>query len=236
MPAPYTYTINYLGDDALLIDFGNSIHVRLNQYLSQLGNIIKEKLKKEVQEIVISYSSIALYFDAGWNNFTMTTDFFDSKNIQQALENIIRTFKPKSANSDTAIIKVPVCYEADFSPDMALLSSEKNLSPQQIIELHCQNIYQVYMIGFLPGFAYMGEVDEQIQLGRKSKPVQITAGSVGIAGKQTGIYPLNSPGGWNIIGRTPLLLFEPYNNPPCFLKAGDRVQFYPITTHEFKSY
>lgn len=111
--------------------------------------------------------------------------------------------------------------------------SEKKISLQELIDLHSSCEYRIYMIGFLPGFAYMGEVDPKLQIGRKDIPVQVAAGSVGIAGLQTGIYPLDSPGGWQIIGRTPHLLFNKDDDPSVKLYAGQRVKFYPIDEPEF---
>ncbi|HET9823979.1 MAG TPA: carboxyltransferase domain-containing protein, partial [Chitinophagaceae bacterium] len=116
------------------------------------------------------------------------------------------------------------------------LAGEKNISVEDIIRLHISRQYRVYMLGFLPGFAYMAEVEDSIAVPRKPQPQPILAGSVGIAGKQTGVYPLNSPGGWQIIGRTPLKMFEKDQATPCLLKAGDYVEFYSITKDEFEDH
>jgi len=134
------------------------------------------------------------------------------------------------------VVKIPVCYESHFAPDLAGLSGAIKISVEEIIHIHTSVVYRVYMLGFLPGFAYMGEIDEKIAMPRKSEPVPVAAGSVGIAGRQTGIYPLSSPGGWQIIGKTPVILFDAACENPCFLDPGDRVQFYSITSHEFKNY
>ena len=118
------------------------------------------------------------------------------------------------------MIQIPVCYDISLGSDLALVAKENNIGIEDIIQKHCQPIYQVYCIGFLPGFAYMGKVDKAIQSPRHATPRPLVmAGSVGIAGAQTGIYPMNSPGGWKIIGRTP--------------KMGDQVQFFPISLKEF---
>jgi len=110
------------------------------------------------------------------------------------------------------------------------------LTEEEGVSMHTSTIYNVYMIGFLPGFSYMGEVNERIAVPRKQAPTPVVAGSVGIAGSQTGIYPLNSPGGWQIVGRTPLRLFDPFAPEPVKLQTGDRVQFYSITKREFEEY
>jgi KipI family sensor histidine kinase inhibitor len=129
---------------------------------------------------------------------------------------------------------IPVCYEKEYAPDLEWVASEKGLSAAEVIELHCAVVYRVYMVGFLPGFSYMGSVDQRLELPRKPLPVNVVAGGVGLTGRQTGIYPLNSPGGWQIIGRTPIKLFDAGTNPPVRLQSGDRVQFYPVSGAEFR--
>lgn len=130
--------------------------------------------------------------------------------------------------------RIPVCYEQEFAPDLGWVAGQRGLGKEEVIRLHCTPTYRVYMIGFLPGFSYMGTVDERLQLPRKERPVPVAAGGVGIAGMQTGIYPLNSPGGWQIIGRTPLRLFNVDLDPPVYLQTGDHVQFFPISSDEFR--
>jgi inhibitor of KinA len=127
-----------------------------------------------------------------------------------------------------------VCYEGAYAPDLEDVARQQGLSVREVIELHCAGVYRVYMIGFLPGFPYLGAVDQRLEVPRKPRPVPVAAGGVGIAGKQTGIYPLNSPGGWSIIGRTPVRLFDSQTDPPVRLQTGDRVEFYPIPTEEFR--
>lgn len=219
--------ICYLGDDALLIDFGNTINLQLNQYIVQVGHAIESANIPGILELVLAYASITIYCNAHESSIEIQ---------REKIESIINHHNFQKQQSEKEVIKIPVCYENEFAPDIQLLASEKQVTIDDVIRLHTERIYHVYMIGFLPGFAYMGEVNKKIQLGRKLLPNPIVAGSVGVAGKQTGIYPLSSPGGWNIIGRTPVTLFQHNKTPPCFLQAGDSVQFYPITTHEFNHY
>jgi inhibitor of KinA len=129
--------------------------------------------------------------------------------------------------------RIPVCYEGEYAPDLEGVAKEKGLSKEEVIGLHTSVIYRVYMIGFLPGFPYMGRTDPRLEIARKKQPVSVWAGGVGIAGIQTGIYPLNSPGGWQIIGRTPMPLFNRHEDPPIRVQAGDSVQFYPVSKKEF---
>ena len=132
--------------------------------------------------------------------------------------------------------KIPVCYDAVFGIDLEAISKEKNLSKEEIIKRHSQAIYTVYFIGFLPGFLYLGGLDESLHVPRKSTPrLQIEKGAVAIGGNQTGVYPTESPGGWNIIGNSPIEFFNPKLETPCFAKAGDKISFKPITIQEFKT-
>jgi inhibitor of KinA len=131
-------------------------------------------------------------------------------------------------------VKIPVCYDIALGLDLFELSQHSKLSIEEIIDKHSSQTYKVYMIGFLPGFPYMATVDVSIQMNRRAVPRQIVPkGSVGIAGEQTGIYPLDSPGGWQIIGQTPLNLFDISKENPCLLSPGDRVEFYAISLEEF---
>ena len=136
-------------------------------------------------------------------------------------------------SSESRLIKVPICYDEEFGIDLDRIAKEKKLSKEEIIQLHTGKKYKVYMLGFLPGFPYMGAVDEKIAMPRKAQPIMVTGGSIGIAGKQTGIYPFTSPGGWNIIGITPLRLFDQSKDEPTLLRTGDLVEFYSISKDEF---
>jgi inhibitor of KinA len=146
-----------------------------------------------------------------------------------------RFLQPVQQNEITErLIKIPVCYDEEFAIDIHHLATAKNISVDEVMQIHTAKPYKVFMLGFLPGFPYMGEVDEKIAMPRKPQPVSISAGSVGITGKQTGIYPFASPGGWQIIGRTPLKLFDAGKEEPTLLRAGDMVQFYSISKNEFE--
>jgi inhibitor of KinA len=138
--------------------------------------------------------------------------------------------------AQSSLVKIPVCYDNEFAPDLQRMAQSKNISADEIVRIHIADTYRVYMLGFLPGFAYLGRLDKKIAMPRKSHPAPVAAGSIGIAGNQTGIYPLASPGGWQIIGRTPLQLFDADRTEPTLLKAGDTVQFYSISKHEFETY
>jgi inhibitor of KinA len=138
-------------------------------------------------------------------------------------------------NATGRTIKVPVCYAEKFATDIHYLAKQKGLSVEEVIQLHTSRTYRVFMLGFTPGFAYMGVVDDRLAIKRKPVPQPVLAGSVGIAGVQTGAYSLNSPGGWQIIGRTPFKLFDPKRENPVLFEPGDQVKFYSIAEDEFEN-
>jgi inhibitor of KinA len=229
----FSYKISSLGDSALLVDFGNCIDEEINKYIIHLAAEININKPTGVIEAVPAYSSLAVFYNV--IQLKKSNDQISAfENAKQFIENQISSLPPINSQSST-LIRIPVCYEHGCGMDMERVSKISGLTIHDVIDLHTSKPYRVYMIGFLPGFAYMGEVDNRINIPRKSNVSTVPAGSVGIAGKQTGIYPLNSPGGWNIIGRTPIRMFLPENNPPVHVKAGDTVQFYPISYDEFES-
>jgi inhibitor of KinA len=142
-------------------------------------------------------------------------------------------WQPTTTRQETQVLEVPVCYHSSLSTDWPLVEAATGLSAHQVIALHTQPLYQVYMIGFLPGFAYMGPVHPAIAVERKAQPTPVTAGAVGIAGSQTGIYPTHSPGGWHIIGHTPLQLFNTGWPQPALLQPGQLVRLQPISIEEY---
>jgi inhibitor of KinA len=187
-----------------------------------------------MKEIVTAYSSITLFIDLlllrpALNKSESAFDYTGRK-LTEAYEKAEVEETPS-----TAFIKIPVCYDKECGPDLDFISNEKEISVEEIIAIHTSRIYRVYMIGFLPGFAYMGKIDERIQVPRKKQPRQkVEKGSVGIAGMQTGVYPLESPGGWQLIGRTPFSLFNPQQEQVLPLAAGSQVQFFSISFQEYQ--
>lgn len=229
----HPYTMFPLGDSALTIDFGNSIDDETNQKVLQLYHQIKDARIPYVSDLVPAYSSLTVYYDVISNYSTQHSAF---EVMSELIENITEE-KPKSTKTTNRIIDIPVCYETKYALDIYEIARQKNLAPEEIIAIHTSKTYRVYMLGFIPGFSYMGLVDEQIAVARKTEPrLNVEAGSVGIAGRQTGIYPLNSPGGWQIIGRTPLQLFNKDRAQPVLFEPGDEVKFYSITEDEFEDF
>ena len=236
MPGLPQYRIFPLGDSALTLDFGNLIDESLNKLVISLFQSLREKPLPGMIEAVPAYSSLTIYY--GIHELTRLAP--DAKNIGKWMEDQLKERLIVPANVDkteSRLVEIPVCYDEEFGFDLPGIASKKKCSPAEIQEIHCATIYRVYLLGFLPGFPYMGELDKRIEMPRLAQPRQrLEAGSVGIAGKQTGIYPLASPGGWQIIGRTPLQLFNKEKEDPVLLQPGDEIEFYSITEDEFANY
>jgi inhibitor of KinA len=233
-PSSATYQLFPVGDSALTIDFGNIISEDLNREVIRRFHQLKESAPTGMSELVPAYSSLTVYFDpvAILKHSPRQTAY---ETIAASVEEILGTDFP-FADVEQETREVPVCYDREFAPDLDFIASHAGIGTGEVIRLHTERSYRVYMLGFLPGFAYMGKLDPAIAVPRKPLPRQVNSGSVGIAGNQTGIYPLDSPGGWQIIGRTPLVLFDRSKEDPILLKAGDLVHFYPISRDEFENY
>jgi len=232
MNAYQPYSIFPLGDSALTIDFGNIISEDINKKVLQLFHHLKAVANKNIVDLVPAYSSLTVYYDVAFLHHSDKTAF---EAITEILEECLsRTLNiPEKQNK---YFDIPVCYSKKFGIDLNYLSDQNHLLIEEIIEIHTSKIYKVYMLGFLPGFTYMGEVDQRISIARKPTPVKLLAGAVGIAGRQTGIYPLESPGGWQIIGRTPTKVFRKENKCPVLFYPGDEVKFHSISEDEFENY
>lgn len=232
MPSALSFTIFSLGDSAIGIDFGNLIDRSVHERVMALYQYLKTCPIKGTTDIVPAYSSLTLYYDP----VAFLPEINKGISVFELLKSKLTTLAEQSHENivlPERTIKIPVCYEEGFAPDLKAMAAASGQKEEEIVALHTANIYYVYMLGFLPGFAYMGEVAEAIAMPRKQRPQAIAAGSVGIAGRQTGVYPLASPGGWQIIGRTPVSLFVKETGD-TLLKPGDHVQFYPISSHEFE--
>lgn len=231
-----SYTIKPLGETALLVTFGNEINPQIHKKSQNLAMYIDKHPFPGFLEYVISYTSVAVYY----NPFIAKKSYTNNKNktVFAIISNIIDEYIEKAAKLPAAMpktIEIPVCYGGECGPDIEYVAKYHNLSTDEVINIHTQPDYLVYMIGFCPGFPYMGGMDERIATPRRSEPrLSIPAGSIGIAGKQTGGYPISTPGGWQLIGRTPVDLFLPNADNPSLLHAGDIVKFIPISPQEYK--
>jgi len=219
----HEFSIQVFGEECVLLNWPPEIDPDIHQNVVQMDEFICANFQKEISETILGYHSLMVQLKAPYTQQEFLSE----------IKNITTIEKVQSLGSNY-LFRIPVCYNEDYGLDLNQLSEEKQLGISEIIKLHTQPIYPVYFIGFLPGFPYLGGLHEKLYMPRKKEPrTQITAGSVGIGGNQTGIYPLNSPGGWNLIGRTPISLFSKNIQPPALLKAGDRIQFQSIDKNEF---
>jgi inhibitor of KinA len=231
-----SYRIFPLGDQAVTVDFGQVINETINkQVLCLFYDLTKNPLPGTI-EMVPAYSSLTIYYDLTLLYKILPTEKLVYDQLVHLLDKRIKLLTADMPLVADRTITIPVCYEKEFAPDIDQLASHTKCTVDEIITIHTASFYRVYMIGFLPGFAYMGEVNERIQMSRKPQPANVQPGSVGIAGSQTGIYPLASPGGWQIIGRTPVTIFDTTKEDLTYFKVGDIVQFKAISKHEFENY
>lgn len=215
--------IKPFGETAFLIEWSGEISLYNHTQVTALNHILKEEYGEFIIETTPSYQSLAIYLK-------------ENVNISYLIESINHLLNENLIPNETKKQKVhiPICYDEEFALDLEALSEFHDLSIESIIAHHTNPIYPVYFIGFLPGFPYLEGLNPLIATPRKEKPRSIVnAGSVGIAGNQTGVYPMDSPGGWNIIGRSPISFFDVQKDSPSLLKAGDLVKFESISKSEY---
>lgn len=232
MSASPAYQLYPCGDHAITITWGNAITEVANQQVMALYHYLRERKIAGVLDLIPAYSSLTVVYDLA---MLIKTNPHQSvyAMMESQLQEAVRSVELNTGTIPNKIT-IPVCYDLSLAPDLSALAALHQLTIEEVIQLHTAQTYRVYMIGFLPGFAYMGSVDERIRTARKSSPrTKVPAGSVGIAGEQTGIYPLDSPGGWQLIGQTPLQLFDATRTDPCLLQPGDEVQFCSISLTEY---
>lgn len=228
------FEIYYLSEQAVTISFGNEISESLAQEIRKFNSLIHQNPFAGFNTTVPAYATLTVFYDP---LVVLLTDLegltcFDK--ISSYLHNL-KTLKENRSISKEETITIPVYYGGDFGPDLDEISLHTKLGHDEIINIHSSVTYKVYMIGFVPGFPYLGGMDKRLTTPRKTYPRAIVpAGAVGIAGEQTGVYPLETPGGWQIIGRTPTVLFNPKREQPSLLKAGNQVIFKPIGLEEFE--
>ncbi|MGC1404959.1 MAG: 5-oxoprolinase subunit PxpB [Thermodesulfobacteriota bacterium] len=215
-----------IGDSAVSVEFGSAIDPLINQQVQALFNKLKGEPPEGVIDLIPTYRSLLVNYDP------FALSFKD-------LQTIIFSFGDLSKGvieTTSRLVEIPVCYGKEFGSDLKEVAAFLHLTEEEVIEIHSKVLYYVYMIGFTPGFPYMGGLDPMLFMPRKKVPREfVPAGTVGIADQQTGIYPLDSPGGWQLIGRTPVKLFDLGRKEPFYLKPGDRVKFKPISEEEFEN-
>ena len=232
-----------LGDSALVVrvreHFEDDPEETLDEVL-RVFHLLQRVAIPGVIELAPAYTSVAVFFDpiAVLKSNGATNRMVDelAKRIRSAIIPASRRRRRRVVASKARLVEIPVCYDAEFAFDLDRVAEHTKLSEREIVDLHSTREYRVACIGFVPGFTFLAGLPKNLATPRREVPrKEIPAGSVGIGGAQTGIYPLRSPGGWNLIGRTPLRLFDPTSNPPTLLCPGDRVRFRTISREEFES-
>ena len=218
------FTIRPMGDRALVAEFGASINEATNRQVHALAAWIGARRVPGIVELAPTYRSLLVCYDPAVISFAR-------------LKRRLERFHPDVVAATAArrrILKVPCCYGGAFGPSLAGMEEITGLSAQEIVRIHSAVDYRIYMLGFLPGFPYLGGLDKRIEAPRLPSPRKaIPAGSVGIGGNQTGVYPMESPGGWRLIGRTPLPFYDPAAARPVLCQAGEFIRFVPISAEEF---
>ena len=218
-------TISPVGDRAISIDFGQVIDPTINRHIRQTIERIKELQLEGIIELVPTYCALLVEYDA------MLYSYSDICNI---IEPTLEEGMTDTTNELVTVVEVPTVYGGEFGPDLSFVATHNHLSEDEVVSIHSGTDYLVYMLGFIPGFTYLGGMDSRIATPRLSSPrTLIPAGSVGIAGEQTGTYPSDSPGGWQIIGRTPVTMYDMSKAQVALLNAGDYVRYVPIDESEF---
>jgi KipI family sensor histidine kinase inhibitor len=208
------------GDTMLLVELGQQIDPAANDRVILLAARLRARLDRAVRDIVPAYCSLGIHFDP------LATDLGA---LEQVIADEANAIEHVEERPTAEVIDIPVRYGGDDGPDLEGVAAWAGLSPAEVIERHAGRVYRVYMLGFVPGFSYMGRVDPSIAAPRHRVPRErVPAGSVAIAGEQTGVYPMATPGGWQLIGRTDAVMFDPNRTPPSLLAPGDLVRFVPV--------
>lgn len=213
-----------MGDQGLLLELGDEIRREIVEKVRRMALAIQTEGLKGIIEVIPTYRSLLVIYNP------ILIPFMELKKRIEHLEEGLKAIPLP----EPGLTRIPVVYGGRYGPDLETVATYHHLSPEEVIRLHCSQPYLIYMIGFMPGFPYMGELPEVLATPRLKTPrLSVPKGSVAIAQRQTGIYSMESPGGWQILGRTPVELFDPLKNPPALLRMGDFVQFYPIPEKEW---
>lgn len=213
------------GDSSLLVEFGKEIDPEINRKIAATVQLMKEQHIEGVVDVIPAFASLLINYDPRVIGY---------EDMKERIRNLLKVDAKAGAGS-RRIYEIPVCYGGEYGPDLASIAENAGLSEEEVIRIHSSRDYLIYMLGFLPGFCYLGGLDERIFTPRLANPrLKIDAGSVGIGGSQTGIYPLDSPGGWQLMGKTPVKTYDPDREKPILVEAGDYIRFVPIDETEYK--
>ncbi|MEC1012057.1 5-oxoprolinase subunit PxpB [Bacillus altitudinis] len=234
-----TITFHPLGDAAIVIQAGTDISEDIHERVKQLFSCVEQHPFEGYVEAVQAFTNVTVFYEP----YTV----YQSAQLKQRaispyewvkdyIENLLEDNWQEGNQAKRRIIDIPVCYGGELGPDLEEVARINDLTPEEVVRIHTSGTYLVYMIGFAPGFPFLGGLSEKIAAPRRETPrMSIPKGSVGIAGKQTGVYPISTPGGWQLIGQTPLSLFQPNAERPSLLKAGEEVRFVQLSEKEFFS-
>lgn len=212
------------GDSSLLIEFGNEINEEINRKITTIVQLMRDQQIEGVVDVIPAFCSLLINYDPRIVSF---------EKLERRMQGLVK-MDLKGGFGRKRIFEIPVCYGGEYGPDMGTIAAHAGLTEKEVIEIHSSRDYLIYMLGFLPGFCYLGGLDERIHTPRLANPrVKIRAGSVGIGGSQTGIYPLDSPGGWQLMGMTPVKTYDPSRENPILLEAGDYIRFVPVDEAEY---
>lgn len=211
-------------DQSLLVYLGEEIGVAAHERVARLLRVLRRDPVVWIRNVQPAYCSLLINFDA------MAVDHAE---VQARITEYEKRAEKLPAEK-ARVVEIPVCYGGEFGPDLDAIATKSRLSPAKVIAAHCTRTYHAYFLGFAPGFAYLGDVAREIAMPRLETPrKEVPAGSVGIAGLQTAVYPFATPGGWRLIGRTPLEMFKKDRDPMGWIAIGDQVRFRPISREEF---
>lgn len=212
------------GDQAVTVEWGSTIDEHINRQVHAFARKVEALSHPAITEVVPTYRSATVHY---------RPEVFSYEELNQLLAPLAQGSTEEA--EELPVVEIPVCYGGEYGPDLLEVAQHCSLTPEEVIARHTAPTYRIYMLGFTPGFPYLGGMDPSIAAPRRKEPrIHIPAGSVGIAGEQTGVYPIVSPGGWQLIGRTPLRLFDPQREQPILLSAGAGIRFVPIDEETFR--
>ena len=212
------------GDSSDLIEFGNEINPETNRRIAATVQLIRDQQIEGIVDMIPTYCALLINYDP-------RVILYDP--LVKRLESLLK-IEVSVGEEKKRVYEIPVCYGGKYGPDMDIIAKHAGLTEEEVVRIHSSRDYLIYMLGFLPGVTYLGGLDERIHTPRLQTPrVRIEAGSVGIGGSQTGIYPLDSPGGWNLMGKTPVKTYDPDREVPILVEAGEYIRFVPVTEEEY---
>lgn len=222
-----SYTFSALGEGAIVIEAGTEINDDVQKKVRAIAALLESEPPAWMVEFIPAFTTIAVFYNPLAVSYEGVKGHFEAllRHVEEAAIPPSRT------------VEIPVCYGGDFGPDLDFVAEHNGLTPEQVIDIHTSGTYSVSMIGFAPGFPFISGMSEKIAAPRRDSPrLRIPERTVGIAGKQTGVYPIETPGGWQLIGRTPIRLFRPEQSIPSLLRAGDNISFRRITKAEYDAW